>query len=410
MPSYLYLIIYMFFLFFSNIITKKIQGKYPKSILLPFGNFFIVSDKGINVYNPNFTLNISLYNFTGEEIIYNTEDFLQSKQTVISKYIHNNNLYIFCLIKGSFLFIFDNNNYSLQKFNISNIDNVLYYNLIPYSYNDTTIEYIISYMNYISSEKLYQINFFKYRLTHLNNEFKNEFISYNNFVDILKKKKDDDFELFLSCQKISNYLDYNNYMICFYSEKKKKILRGTIFDIENNFTKINSTNYTYENYYLIDIVSSISNNNNIFICNNIYEDDDEYYTFFKTYCFLYDIQNNMFVNKYIYNDFCYSIDVYFFLEINEFNLICYVDKFDYEDYEAYYLDYDNKIKILKFNENFSYFNNSNQKEKTKNIDISKCLEMNTFSLIYNENNYNLISDCRENGEWYISNNSNIIEV
>ena len=72
-------------------------------------------------------------------------------------------------------------------------------------------------------------------------------------------------------------------MICFYSEKKKKILRGTIFDIENNFTKINSTNYTYENYYLIDIVSSISNNNNIFICNNIYEDDDEYYTFFKTY-------------------------------------------------------------------------------------------------------------------------------
>ena len=45
--------------------------------------------------------------------------------------------------------------------------------------------------------------------------------------------------------------------------------------------------------------------------------------------------------------------------------------------------------------------------------MSKCLEMNTFSLIYNENSkqhYKLISDCKQKGEWYISNNSKIIEV
>ena len=226
---------------------------------------------------------------------------------MISKYFLNNNLYIFCLVKGSFLFIFDNNNYSLKKFNISKIDKVLYYNLIPYSYNDTTIEYMISYMSYLSSERLYQINFFKYRLTHLNNEFKNEFISYNNFVDILNKIEDDDLELFLSCQKISNYLDNNNSMICFYSEKWKTVLTGTIFDIENNFTKINSTNYVYENYDLIEIVSSISNNNMIFICNNIYEYAyiGNYYKYSKTYCFLYDIYNvlNFLIESRFFPDF-----------------------------------------------------------------------------------------------------------
>ena len=186
MSSYLYLIIYIFLLFISNILSLRIEGMYPKTILLPFGNYFIVSNKGINVYNPNFTLNNSLYNFTGEEEIINDDNFDHSKQTVISKYYYNNNLYIFCLVNGLFLYIFENNNYSLQKYNISDIDNGLYYNLIPYSYNETTIEYIISF---ISLESSYKINFFKYRISILNNGFKNEFISNNNFVDIINKKK-----------------------------------------------------------------------------------------------------------------------------------------------------------------------------------------------------------------------------
>ena len=55
------LLIYIIFMLISGINSKRIKGKYPKTLLLPSGNYFIVSDKGINVYNPNFSLNRSLY-------------------------------------------------------------------------------------------------------------------------------------------------------------------------------------------------------------------------------------------------------------------------------------------------------------------------------------------------------------
>ena len=45
--------------------------------------------------------------------------------------------------------------------------------------------------------------------------------------------------------------------------------------------------------------------------------------------------------------------------------------------------------------------------------MKHCLDMNTFSLIYNQfshQNYKLISDCKSHRKWYISNNSKIIEV
>ena len=103
----------------------------------------------------------------------------------------------------------------------------------------------------------------------------------------------------------------------------KRELKATFFDIESNFIKINSTKYTFNDYCIIDIISSISNKNNILICNNIYENNS--YKYKNTYCFLYDIQNNIFVVKYFYkdnyNDKCNSIDMLFFKEINEFNLI-----------------------------------------------------------------------------------------
>ena len=94
MSFYLYFIIYLSFLFTKSN-SKRIKGKYPKSILLPSGNYFIVSDKGINVYKPDFTLNNSLYNFKEEELIQDNENFCFSKQTLITKYSISR-LHFFC--------------------------------------------------------------------------------------------------------------------------------------------------------------------------------------------------------------------------------------------------------------------------------------------------------------------------
>ena len=154
----------------------------------------------------------------------------------------------------------------------------------------------------------------------------------------------------------------------------------------------------------------------IFICNNLYKENNsyEYYSYYynNTYCFLYDIQRNNFTKKYIIEQYCYNFKLYFFNEINEYNLICYIDKLDYRDYkDLYKKDYSNEVKIFKFNENFS-FSDSDIINK-KYIDVSHCMDMNSFSLIYNKfgrQHYKLISDCQDKKVWYISNNSKIIEA
>ena len=399
-----YLLIYVLSFLISKIISKKIEGKYPKSILLPSGNYFIVSDKGINVYNPDFTLNNSLYNFKEEELIQDNENFCFSKQTLITKYSNEYNIFIFTLVKGLYLYIFENNNYSIKKFAINNINNkTYYYNLIPYYFNISTIEYIISF--FIEENEECHINFIKFRISFINNNFTNEYISNHNFTDISNKPNNDMDELILSCQDNDYNIKEQNkehYLICFYSENNKTELTATIFDIKNNFNKINSTKHNYENQIVIDIKSS-KNKEKIFICSNIYNHLLNEIIYDKTYCFFYDIQKNTFEKEYIINNSCHSLDIYYFQEIKEYNLICYVEQwcFGSNYINIYRYEYDNKIKILKFRDDFPFLD-----DNSIDIDINQYLDMYIFSLIFNRINdhqYNLIRDCKENETWYILN-------
>ena len=100
-------------------------------------------------------------------------------------------------------------------------------------------------------------------------------------------------ELFISCQDYNNSeYNYNHSLICFYSENNKTELIATIFDIENNFTKINSTKFEFEKKSIIDIRSSSSKNKNkILIYINLYENNinNNGYDYNDTFCLLYDI-------------------------------------------------------------------------------------------------------------------------
>ena len=109
MSSHFHFILFLLIISVSIVDSKRIRGKYPAAILLPSGNYFIVSDKGINVYNPNFSLNASLYNFTGIEVINNNTNFDHYKQTLITEYSLEDNFFVFCLVKGLFLYVFENN-------------------------------------------------------------------------------------------------------------------------------------------------------------------------------------------------------------------------------------------------------------------------------------------------------------
>ena len=73
------------------------EGNYPQAKLLPSGNYFIFLSNGIYIYNPDFTLNKTIHNFTNDEII---DDY---KKILISEYKIEDKLFISCFSKQKFL-------------------------------------------------------------------------------------------------------------------------------------------------------------------------------------------------------------------------------------------------------------------------------------------------------------------
>lgn len=83
------------------------------------------------------------------------------------------------------------------------------------------------------------------------------------------------------------------------------------------------------------------------------------YYYSKTVCFLFDININKFLLEYNINDkihdYCYSIKMENYNQNKELNLICYTNRFFYEDSK------ENEIKIIKFKNNFESLENSERK-------------------------------------------------
>ena len=67
---------------------------------MPSGDYFIISSKGINVYNHNFSLIIFSYVFDNEEII---NGYNEHRKSALSKYKYSDNFYIFILTKGKYI-------------------------------------------------------------------------------------------------------------------------------------------------------------------------------------------------------------------------------------------------------------------------------------------------------------------
>ena len=140
MKDYILFILYLIFILIDRNKLEYIEANFPQSILLPKGNIFVLSNERINVYSSNFSKILFTYNFDENEKIKNYTEFLK---TSISNYSADDNFYVLCLTKGLFLYLYDNNNNTIKKENISNIDDGVFYNLIPYKYYNNSLEYII---------------------------------------------------------------------------------------------------------------------------------------------------------------------------------------------------------------------------------------------------------------------------
>ena len=127
-----------FNLTFCNFDLKIInEGDFPKAKLLPSGKYFIISDEGIYIYNQDFTINETILIFKGNDY----------KNTIISEYKIEGKFFISCLIKNNFLYIYEantNKSYDIISLAIEFDYNEIYnINLIPYNYQNNTLEFII---------------------------------------------------------------------------------------------------------------------------------------------------------------------------------------------------------------------------------------------------------------------------
>ena len=337
--SHIYSFSIIIFLLLLNIIINEnnskilLEGKLPKAILLSSGKYFIVHNQGFSIYNSDFSFNKIVYNFTDDEVL---EYDFELENTFIYEFIKNNNSFIFCLIKGSLLFIIKNNIYE-NKYNL-NIGKEITC-LILYKNNNNFLQYITIFIeNYQAYFNVYELNF-----------------SFDNNSNILKYPnitKIQLYEKFISCQKMNYSLSSNEVLVCFCDYNNIGNLYSLVFDIDNNFNIINqckyNLNYSDLNFYYLK--SSLSlDKKKCFVCILIYDfTSSNYYI----NCLSYDIEKNLFGNIKTLANY-HKFEIYFFPETNQYVSISY----KIQNYDS---NLDNYFNLIFLNENFSEINQNNE--------------------------------------------------
>ena len=202
----------------NDISQYIIEGKFPRARLLSSGKYFIILDKGIYLFNNNFSLNKTIYNFTDDEII--EYDYFEA---VIYEFENNHSNYLICINSGFYLYIYETNNNQFYNSFIDNVDSTLYsYDLIPYKFNDSTLQYIIIFIgNQIDNMNILLINFYLNEInisdTHPQdkNIFHVEFDDLRAYIDKNNKDYPSIADFYISCQKIKE-LNNKEILICFY--------------------------------------------------------------------------------------------------------------------------------------------------------------------------------------------------
>ena len=131
---------------------ELLTGGYPKAIVLSSGKYFIACSEGLFIYNWDFSLNKTVYNFTN--INFNFND--NKDNTFIYEIIQNKIPYIFCLYKGKILVVIKNEEVIKKVPLILEIIFIIqfllnltlhYYNVLEYL--SKIVIYMLNYMNWI---------------------------------------------------------------------------------------------------------------------------------------------------------------------------------------------------------------------------------------------------------------------
>ena len=379
------LIILAFFVKKTCLQAPPNNNIFLKAVKLPSGEFFIVLNNGIYIYESNFTIYKCIYPFGDNEMIDGESNIL------IEEIEDNNNVYTLTLIDGNNLYIFNYNNdkVSRQELNINKI--AKFYNLLPYEVNQSVVQCAICFISLYS--EVYYFNFLNYEINLLYNSISKTFDSYytNTIMD------------FFFPVQITKSSDFWK-LTCFYFGKQEEFPYNTQLRVDNYI--INNTNFQF--YYLLydysvnsitEIKSSLPNDEKqCLVC---------YRDLTNLYCIIYDIEENNYVYdnshpnsiiKYTIN-FCIKSELYYFKESNQYIVICNT----YQNYNNY------QFKALILDNNFKKSEICHANEIT--FEITSCQKINNFSLIYSnvDKSYGLINDCERGSNSFVMYNHSVFK-
>ena len=386
--------LFLLFLFIKNCFESIIKGKYPKAIILPSGNFLIILESGLYVYNSDFSLIKAIYTFPENEKIDNDEEY---NKIALSEIKLDNIFYIFCLTKNNILFSFENNDYQFNKYYLSDlIIKGNYYSINLKEYENQEIKILISFIsreNESDSKYKFILNYYVYNVDLSEfNRIKNISV-YNN-----KKKYRDIIE----CQTESLQLK-DIYFNCFseYSSDIYVPIFNNYDSCSNNIMKIKSYKSEINSNYVLYWGNGKEHNNQIQNIQDIkfsFSKKDSKslicyrYMQVNTQCIYYQFEDDTFHDIGYNIENCLKLETFFFDETNIYIIICIIN------------DSENNIqfKLITLNNNFSQGNIAGKNEIT--ITLKECEVINKFSLVYSKftQDYILIADCyNSNIGWFI---------
>ena len=361
-PNDKFIYVFLLFILFSFFIKVKANdNNFLKLKELSTGEYFVIFEKSINIYNSDFTHCSSIFSFNNSDINPNLNNI--DNITISEYYQDENQIYVLCLI-NEYLFIYNyiNNNLTTHKLielkiYLTEESDPYYYNFIPYKVGDSNdIYFIVSLIHH------HRVFLFKYYIESFQNVIFGD--SYQPYkVDISRTQ--------ISCQII--YFP-SIHLECFSSYDRKKQLINIEFDISTSQEEKKDLKSNDFLYYKIKSSISFDNKKKV-ICtidkfnsssclHNIQEIQNENYELIGST----SIEN------------CNDFDIYFFNETNQFVLIC---KQNNNAFKVSIINYISDGNILESDGSIKEFTADN------------CQALNSFSVIYNKtiNNYNLITDC-----------------
>ena len=364
---------FQFFLLLFSCCVLRVQSEFIKSYKLPNNNYFIIKTEGLYNYNKDLSTSNIIYTFDSSNQIQNSEDIIN---TIISEVKYNNCLYIICLAK-KYIYIYDytNNNIYDSPYYLSELNsksdykqNGVNYKIIPYNFNNNILEFIIVLMKEGTFGN--SVLFLYYNINIINKEIK-----------LLKEKKFEDKSYKFLGMEFSNLSPYNischlstqnlEEIKCFYCLGYELEFRSMHYLIKNDPTEDNIFIIKKNEIGIIKIKSAISNDKNLIFACYLLKDH-------SSHCFLNNqVKSTYDEITYATLDTCIDMETYFFIEKNEFVLLCrknkntfFIQRYKYTMTQLIYI-YSSKIIIN-----------------------STCNELNEYSLIYNNtiDDYNLITN------------------